>query len=261
MRTYGETPPRETPYATLILIAVNALAFVVEISVTNNQRANLLLGGGVVPNEWHQALANMFAAPPTLWLTLLTAQFLYVGWWHFLTNMIALLTAGAAVEKEFGHALFGVFFLLCGALAFAFDIAISNNDSIPALGPAAAVGGVLGAYVLLNWGKRVFIPFGTRGAGAPVVLLVGLWFAAQLLAGLAAVIPSFLGANIAWWIPAGGFLLGLGLTRPLVRGRAWYAARQERDLPYFNPYDNPDEEYRPPRPQARAPYDNEDEER
>ena len=106
-------------------------------------------------------------------------------------------------------------------------------------------------------------------AGRGTIVVARLWTRpdpearreARLLAGLAAVIPSFLGANIAWWIPAGGFLLGLGLTRPLVRGRAWYAARQERDLPYFNPYDNPDEEYRPPRPQARAPYDNEDEER
>ncbi len=253
---YDERQKHETPYVTFSLIAVNALAFVAEISLTSSQRADLLLTRGVVPGEWQQAFANVLTAPPSLWLTLLTAQFLHVGWLHFLTNMLALLAAGARVEEKFGGALFAAFYFVCGALAFLVHIFIVRGESIPALGSSGAVSGVLAAYVLVSRKARVFVPLGGSGQTVPLVLLVGLWFIAQWLAGLAAVIPSSLGANIALWIPVSGLGLGLALTYGITRYRE---RRQVKHLVFYNPYDNPNEEYRPPRPRTRMPYDNEDE--
>src|SRR3546814_18863038 len=89
------------------------------------------------------------------------------------------------IEDACGHVSFLLFYLACGiaaALAQAFQ---DPGSTVPMVGASGAIGGVLGAYLLLHPRARVLvlIPifFYMHVARIPAVLVLGLWFAIQFL--------------------------------------------------------------------------------
>jgi membrane associated rhomboid family serine protease len=144
---------------------------------------------------------------------LLTATFLHAGIWHLLGNMLFLWIYGDNVEDAMGHARFLAFYLLCGAAAI-FVQAMANPDSpYPIIGASGAISGVLGAYLLLFPRARVLtlvlLPFFFTTLRMPVMLLLLLWFAVQLISDLAV---SDGGASVAFRAHIGGFLTGMLLV-------------------------------------------------
>src|SRR6202140_2335174 len=97
-------PSRTTPYITVAIIVLNALAWFFELSLPANLLPIFLQVYGVVPARFHV-------------VTLLTSMFLHGSWMHVIGNMWYLWIFGDNVEDRLGHGRFIVFYLLCGIVA------------------------------------------------------------------------------------------------------------------------------------------------
>jgi membrane associated rhomboid family serine protease len=89
---------------------------------------------------------------------------------------------------------------------------VSDLDSgIPIIGASGAIGGVMGAYLLLFPHARVltlfFIIIIVRLIWIPAVVYLGVWFLIQLIEALNA--PPGVGAGVAFWAHVGGFVAGV----------------------------------------------------
>jgi len=155
--------------------------------------------------------------PPTipipLWATLLTSIFLHGGFLHLAGNMLYLWIFGDNVEDAMGHGRFLLFYLLCGVLAAASQIAVNPNAWIPMIGASGAIAGVLAAYFMLFPQSRVLtlIPifFFLRLTTIPAVFFLGFWFLLQVIQGVGDVAGA---GGTAWFAHIGGFIAGIILV-------------------------------------------------
>ncbi len=97
-------PSRTTPYVTVTIIILNALAWFYELSLPREDLPVFLQLFGVVPAAF---------SPPTL----VSSMFLHGSWSHVIGNMWYLWIFGDNVEDRLGHGRFIVFYLLCGIVA------------------------------------------------------------------------------------------------------------------------------------------------
>ena len=147
------------------------------------------------------------------WYTPLSSMFLHGGWFHLIGNMWFLWVFGNNVEDSMGHLRFVVFYLLCGLAAAALEVALKPSSPIPMLGASGAIGGVMGAYIVLYPRVRVhmlvFLGFYVTRIVVPAVFMLGYWFLIQLLGG----IPSLAreGGGVAFWAHVGGFVAGAAI--------------------------------------------------
>lgn len=159
--------------------------------------------------------------PPTIripiWITLFTSLFLHGGLMHLIGNMLYLWVFGDNVEDAMGRPRFLLFYLLCGAIAAMAQVAIAPASPIPLLGASGAIAGVLGAYLTLFPTARILtlIPifFFIRLIAIPAVVVLGIWFALQVLNGVGSLGAT---SGVAWFAHIGGFAAGLALV-PLLR--------------------------------------------
>lgn len=148
-------------------------------------------------------------------VSILTALFLHGGWLHIIGNMLFLWVFGDNVEDRLGHSRYLLFYLAVGAFACLVQGALSPESVVPVLGASGAVAGVLGAYLL--WFPRatvrVVIPFFILifiPIPVPAWLMIGLWFAQNLLSGYATIASAASPATgVAWFAHIGGFLFGM----------------------------------------------------
>ena len=90
----------------------------------------------------------------------------------------------------------------------------------------------MGAYALLYPRAKIqtliFLGFFFFTVAVPAIVMLGYWFALQLLGGLPALGRT--GGGVAFWAHIGGFLAGVALAAPLkLRQRS----RQRQDQQYF----------------------------
>jgi len=148
-------------------------------------------------------------------LTVVTSMFLHGGWMHLIGNMWFLWIFGDNVEDSMGHGRFVLFYLLCGLAAAALQVAAAPESRIPMVGASGAIGGVMGAYVVLYPRVRVHMLvilgfFVTRWV-VPAAFMLGYWFLIQVLGGAASLGRVGQG-GVAFWAHAGGFLAGAALV-------------------------------------------------
>src|SRR4026208_1316311 len=94
---------RLTPIVTYVLIALNVLVFLLELS-----------SGDAFIERWAFVPTRFLANPIGDFPTLFTSMFMHAGWVHLLGNMLYLWIFGDNVEDRLGHGLFTVFYFLCG---------------------------------------------------------------------------------------------------------------------------------------------------
>ncbi len=215
-----DNPRRSFPFVTLVLIALNVLAFLWQLSLGPALDAALMSIGFIparfwIPGNW---IPDLF--------TIVVSMFLHGGFLHIGANMLYLWIFGDNVEDRIGHARFGLFYLVCGfgaTLAHAF---FSAGSEIPAIGASGAIAGVLGAYLVLYPTARVttvipiFIFITVREI--PAIVILGFWFVLQLFSGVGSLATTGgqdLG-GVAYWAHIGGFVLGLLLIAPFGGFRA-----------------------------------------
>ena len=195
-------PSRTTPYITITIIALNAVAWTFEILLPHDALNEFLTIYGVVP--------AYFSYP-----TLITSMFLHGGWMHVIGNMWYLWIFGDNVEDRVGHGRFMVFYLLCGIAAALGQVVVDPNSTLPTIGASGAIAGVMGAYFVLYPRSRVLtlIPLIVLMpiVEVPAIVLLGLWFLMQLFnAGTIAMTTSSRGGGVAFAAHVIGFVAGAG---------------------------------------------------
>ena len=211
-------------FVTWGLIALNVLAFFLEVSRPEAALQSFVQSWGVVPREYAagQDLSPMIPAP--FWTTLFTSMFLHGGWMHLGGNMLYLWIFGDNVERSMGAVRFLLFYLVCGLAASAAHIMFNLGSALPAVGASGAISGVLGGYLLLFPKNRVRVLTYGRIAQIPALVVIGFWIVLQFVNGIGSVARTDETAGVAYMAHIGGFVAGIVLVKLFVgRGRPAYA--------------------------------------
>jgi membrane associated rhomboid family serine protease len=156
-------------------------------------------------------------------------MFLHGGIAHLLGNMLFLWIFGDNVEDILGHAVFLLFYLLCGIIAsmahvawvMTFDGFTSESALIPSLGASGAISGVLGAYFLFFPTRPVLVLLFRFLTWVPAYVAIGIWFVFQLINGLGMLGEGSQATGVAYAAHIGGFAAGA------VMGSVWLLTGQK----------------------------------
>lgn len=247
-----DNPHFLTPYITYVIIGLNCLAwFFLQGMGGDPALANSICLFGLTPGELLNTLpagTQVQLGPQTYCqmteshsaYTLLTSMFMHGGWMHIIGNMWFMWVFGNNVEDSMGHLRFALFYLLCGLVAALLQI-VSNPDShIPMVGASGAIGGVMGAYIVLyprvHVHMLIFLGFFVTTIAVPALFMLGYWFLIQLIGGYGSLGRE--GGGTAFWAHIGGFVAGAVLVflfrKPELVNRHPYHGWKQKPAPTQN---------------------------
>jgi membrane associated rhomboid family serine protease len=210
-------PSRRYPLINIILIILNFVIFLWELSLPESLKEYILYNYGFVPQRfWNFKLSFYHIFP------LFSSLFLHGGWAHILGNMLFLWIFGDNVEDNMGHFKYLFFYLISGIIANVIQGFFSYNKYIPTIGASGAIAGVLGAYFIYFPNARIitlaFLGFLIDILYIPAGFFLILWFLSQFLLGVSSLAFETTG-GVAWWAHIGGFLFGLIIAPYLKKKR------------------------------------------
>ena len=209
---------RLTPVVTYVLIAINVLVFLLELN-----------SGDAFVERWAFIPSRFLADPAGDFATLFTSMFMHAGWAHLLGNMLYLWIFGDNVEDRLGHALFFVFYIVCGLAATFAQMAISLGSTVANVGASGAIAGVLGAYLVMFPGQRVRVLMGRAIVPMSALVVIGFWIVIQIFSQISVFSAGSQNeGGVAYMAHIGGFVAGVALAFLLGRGR--------KALPPTSPY-------------------------
>jgi membrane associated rhomboid family serine protease len=213
-----ENPQLTVPLVTFAIIGLNVVAWLLLQGLGSEPaltRSVCLLG--LIPDDL-LGTVDRSQIPPDFpcsidgesnWLTALTSMFMHGSWMHIIGNMWFLWIFGGNVEDSMGHVRFAIFYLLCGLAAAAAQVFANTASPIPMVGASGAIGGVMGAYIVLyprvHVHLLVILGFYVTTFAVPAVAMLGYWIFLQLVSG---VVSIGAGAGVAFWAHVGGFAAG-----------------------------------------------------
>jgi membrane associated rhomboid family serine protease len=216
-----DNPHFLTPYATYGIIVVNALVWILLQGLGLEPRlSSSVCTFGLIPGELLQSVpagTRLPLGPGTACVitgssslhTILTSMFMHGSWFHIISNMWFLWIFGNNVEDSMGHLRFVLFYLLCGVAAALLQIFSNPASAVPMVGASGAIGGIMGAYVLLfprvHVHLLIFLGFFVTTIAVPAFLMLGYWFILQLIGGFGAAGGE---GGVAFWAHVGGFVAG-----------------------------------------------------
>ena len=207
--------PRSTvPFITWLIVAINALFFLFEVSLSPAGRTTFIYQFGVVPAATigPASLGIAGAIVP-----MFTSMFLHASWLHLIGNMWALWIFGDNIEDHLGHFRYLLLYLICGIAANFAHVVFNPGSTIPTVGASGAIAGVMGAYFLLFPAARVLtvVPFVFMFIWLPAWIVLAYWFIVQFLSGAAGSITGAGAATggVAFWAHVGGFIAGVTLIK------------------------------------------------
>jgi membrane associated rhomboid family serine protease len=164
--------PKTRPGITVLLIAMNAVIFGVE-----------LFQGESFVMQWAATAADITAGHRLY--TLVTSMFLHGSWSHIIGNMVFFWAFGPGVEDAMGHARFAFFYLVGGAVAFLAQVLVTPSSTIPMVGASGAIAAVMGAFLVMYPRDRiksvVLLGWWVNITFIPAAVLIGVWFLLQLI--------------------------------------------------------------------------------
>jgi len=202
-------PTRHRPVVNLMLIGINVVVFLVQMT-QGPELDRFVFEYGLVPARFSDPRLAAYFSPVQQLFSLLSFMFLHGSFWHILGNMWSLYIFGDNVEDRLGHPRYLAFYLMCGLASGISHLMINWHSNIPTIGASGAIAGVMGAYFVLYPTSKIltlipiiFIPWFVE---IPAAFFLGLWFILQFLsaAGSHGVI-----GGIAWWAHIGGFIFGI----------------------------------------------------
>lgn len=202
-------PSRTTPYVTYALIVANIVVFL--------GYWPLFADPGALRHffeVWAILPARITSGDGAE--TLVTSMFLHGGLLHLGANMLFLHIFGDNLEDEMGHLPYLGFYLASGLAAGLAQVMAAPESTVPMVGASGAIAGVMGGYLLLFPRARVdvifiFIIF-FKVLPLPAWMMLGVWFAIQLVSGALADLSA---GGVAYMAHAGGFVAGMAMTLPL----------------------------------------------
>ncbi|GIK41853.1 MAG: rhomboid family intramembrane serine protease [Chloroflexota bacterium] len=203
-------PTRRFPILTYLLLLINVLVFLWELSLSPAALDAALTDLSVVPANVSRNLLSLETI-----LDVIRSMFFHAGWGHLLSNMLYLYLFGDNVEDRLGRLLYLVLYFGSGFAAAFSQVVIDPTSPIVLVGASGAISGVLGSYLVLFPGVRVrgIVPLFYIGMWSdwPAWLVIGLWFVVQLFNGVASLGAASAG-GVAFFAHIGGFVLGMILT-------------------------------------------------
>lgn len=213
-----------------LLLAANVAVFAYELSLGRGL-PRWIASVGLTPVELLSGQDLPPLAPGPVLITLFTSMFVHGGFLHLGSNMLYLWVFGDNVEDLLGHLGFLLFYTACGLAAGVTHVYVNPSSALPSVGASGAIAGVLGAYLCMFPSAQVrtlvFLgPFITV-TRISAVLVIGLWFAIQLVSGVASLeLQDPQSGGVAFWAHIGGFVAGVLLAfilRPLLPARRLWA--------------------------------------
>lgn len=209
------------PLVTWIIILLNGIIFIFEISIPKNLLQQLFYFFGLVPARYSiPRWSVIHGLPFDDYLSFLTAMFIHSGWLHIIGNMWFLFIFGRTVEDHMGRFRFMIFYILAGVLASITYFLIDIHSRIPEFGASGAIAGVMGAYLLMFPRAKIltlipifFFPWFVE---LPALVFIGYWFLIQVVGGTLTLASPISQGGIAWWAHVGGFVSGMVMV-PLFR--------------------------------------------
>jgi membrane associated rhomboid family serine protease len=194
------------PYLNYSLIAINAIVFIWEISVTGFFRnpvatETLFQNYGAVPES---VLSGNIAS-------VITSMFMHGGLLHIIGNMLFLFVFGDNLEDRFGRIKYLLMYIGWGfaaALMHSLYAVSAGGGETPAVGASGAISGVMGAYLVMFPRAKVLtliFAFFITTVRIPAIAFIPFWFILQVIYALIGV-PG----GIAYLAHIGGFIVGLG---------------------------------------------------
>lgn len=175
---FGGRQRSATPVVTYALIAINVLAFVLQMASRNLEKELTLWPPAVVDGQFYR---------------LVTAAFLHYGATHLLFNMWALYVVGPPLEMWLGRLRFGALYALSGLGGSVLVYLLSPLNTATA-GASGAIFGLFGATFVV--GKRLALDI--RWVVAVIVINLLFTF----------IIPAITSHLISWQAHVGGLVTG-----------------------------------------------------
>jgi membrane associated rhomboid family serine protease len=159
----SDAPLYHRPFATLAVMAINVLAYLI-VPRDAYQDYALVLGDGVHPLQW------------------LTNNFLHTGFFHLAGNLVFLWTFGLVVEGKLGWWRFALVYVLLGTLeSGALQVLVPSEREVAMMGSSRIVFGLMG--MCLVWAPRNEVTCVLWLRLTPIEFDVSiLWFAAMYIA-------------------------------------------------------------------------------
>jgi len=192
---------RVTPVVNYILILLNILVFLLELS-----------GGEAFVEKWAYIPSRFLANPGADFFTLFSAMFMHAGLAHLAGNMLYLWIFGDNVEAKLGRLQYLLFYLVCGIAATFSQTCFDPASSIPNVGASGAIAGVLGAYIFMFPQGKVSVLMGQQIVTMPALVVIGFWFLLQFTSGISSLYSSGDEGGVAYMAHIGGFLSGLAIS-------------------------------------------------
>lgn len=210
-----DNPTKRFPFVTVIIIAINILVFIYELSLGERltQEINRF---AVIPFDiiHLKNFSNL--------ITLITSLFFHAGVAHIFGNMLYLWVFGKNIEDALGHVGFIFFYIICGVVATFGHILTASGSKLPVIGASGAISGILGAYLLLYPRAKVLvlIPifYMWRIAKVPAMWFLGFWIILQFIYGTTSFALAESG-GVAWFAHISGFICGLLLIKLFLKLR------------------------------------------
>jgi membrane associated rhomboid family serine protease len=241
---HDNIPTRRFPVVSVMLIAVNVIAFLVDRLTGHTEMALVETPRGLfqVPHfvggltgQYAMVPGDVTGNPAAAWLTIFTSMFLHANWLHIGGNMLYLWVFGNNVEDTLGRFRFLLFYLFCGFTAAMAQILSGPQSTVPTIGASGAVAGLMGAYLILFPNAEILsvvpIVFISALMEVPAILVIGFWALLQF------VNASWLGGGglldrsggVAYFAHIGGFVAGLTVILLLGGQRLVERRRYRRD--------------------------------
>ena len=216
-----DIPAERAPVVCILLIVINVLAFLYELSFGPSIE-RFVTAYAVVPGRFSHDPVGQLS-------TLFTSMFLHGGWGHLFGNMLYLWIFGDNVEDRLGHAGFLAFYLVCGLAAGFAHILTNAGSMVPTVGASGAIAGVLGAYLVLFPRARVLTltPWFSTIL-VPSIFFLGIWFLMQVFSGAVQLSVARGTGGVAFLAHVGGFVMGAligGIVGTITRGAGRERAR------------------------------------
>lgn len=203
------------------IAAITFVAFVI-LYLSGRIDDAAVIGGFIPARIGDPALLDGMAAIP-VWLTPLTCAFIHAGWMHVAFNLLMLVFCGRQAEHVLDKGATLLLYVAGAYGACAVQWAIDPASLNPMVGASGAISAIIATYALLYSQQKVRAVGPLSANVVRLLWLAGAWIAIQLMIGVATTAGQGGGlgdlGRIAVAAHIGGFLVGLALTRPLLRWR------------------------------------------
>ncbi|HEY6923865.1 MAG TPA: rhomboid family intramembrane serine protease [Steroidobacteraceae bacterium] len=195
-------PLARFPLVTILIVTANIVCFVLELA-----------GGGTSITGWSVIPAQIAGGHRLV--TLITATYMHGSWIHIIGNMLFLWAFGPTLEDAMGRGAYFLFYSLGGVVGMLCQVAVSTQSTLPCLGASGAIAAVMGAFLVTYPRDRIksllIIGWFVRTTFIPAAVLIGVWFAIQLLSAGAMVSQEQ--GGVAYAAHIGGVIFGVVLGR------------------------------------------------